>query len=102
MAKRDMLKNGLTLRNISIVVGILLAAGSILWAFAIQSEGFTKDIEYVIENAKETDAEVSAMDMQLGSIQKAVTITQTDVKYIKEDIAKLEKLTTKIWDKMNE
>lgn len=123
MAKR----NGLTLRNISIVIGILLAvgsaAGSIVWAFAKQSGNLdrvvvdvkkitdetvpkagnnAKSIEYIADEVAAIDAEIIDMDVQLSSIQKSVTITQTDVKYIKEDIAKLEKLTTKIWDKMNE
>lgn len=96
MAKRDVLMNGLTLKNISIVIGIIVAAGSLVWAFAIQSEGFNKDLDHVIEDVKETDAEVSAMDMQLGAIQKAVNIMQIDLKYIKEDIAEQKELSKEI------
>lgn len=123
MAKR----NGLTLRNIGIVVGILLtigsAAGGIVWSFAKQSgnldhivvdvkkiteetvpkaDSNAKDIEAIANDVAAIDAEIIDMDVQLSSIQKDVTITQTDVKYMREDIANLEKLTTKIWDKMNE
>jgi hypothetical protein len=113
MAKRDMLKNGLTLRNISIIVGILLAVGSaaggIVWAFAIQSG----NLVHVIEDVEDTEAELFAMDMQIGSIQKTVNLNQNNLKHIvkdraeqkiliKEQFAEQKKLMTKIWDKMNE
>lgn len=126
MAKRDVLKNGLTIRNIGIIVGILAAlasAGGIIWGFGKQAgnldrvvadvtkiteetvpkaEGNAKAIDYIAGDIAGIDADITDMDVQLSAIQKAVTVMQTDVSYMKEDIAKLEKLTTKIWDKMNE
>ena len=119
-------KNGLTIRNIGIIVGILTtlaSAGGIIWGFGKQAgnldrvvadvkkitaetipkvESNAGDIKALDYIAAEVDAEITDMDVQLSAIQKAVTITQTDVSYMKENIAKLEKLTTKIWEKMNE
>ena len=106
-------KNRLTLKNISITIGILLAVGSaasgIVWAFAIQSG----NLVHVIKDVKEAEAEISAMDMQIGSIQKTVNLNQNNLEHIvedraeqkiliKEQFAEQKKLMTKIWDKINE
>lgn len=91
-------RNG-TLRNISIVVGILTAlasASGIIWTFGKHSggldrvvkdivvvkEGIEKDITEVKVNAEKTEGRVR-------KVEDAVMLIQSDISYIQEDVEKI-------------
>ena len=76
-------RNGLTLRNISIAIGILLALGGILWGFAVKSG----DVDRVIKDA-------GVLDGRVDTVEDAIIVMQGDLKYIKTDMIKQETLAT--------
>jgi len=82
MAKR---MNGGVLRNIGIVVGILLAIGSIIWAFAIQSGSLT----HIESDIVEVKREAKIVNNRVDKVEDAVILIQSDISYIQRDVAKI-------------
>ena len=85
-------RNGLTLRNISIAIGILLALGGILWGFAVHSG----DVDRVIVDVIEVEGNIKSLDKRVDTVEDAVIVIQSDFKHIKSDLIEQKELSREI------
>jgi len=82
--KNGILRNG-NLRMIGIILGILLAAGGVIWGFATQSG----NLDHAIINVAKVELKSEAVVLRVGKVEDAVIKMETDISYIQRDVGKI-------------
>ena len=88
--------NGNLLKSVSIVIGILLAIGSIVWAFATQSNNLAHAVDDVIG----IEVEVKIMDERVDVVEGALIGIQKDVEYIRGDMIEQKGMSKEILEEV--
>ena len=79
------IKGNGTLKTVAIIVGILLAAGGIVWSLAIQSGNLNR----VVIDVTKVESEVTKTNSRVKKMEEAVILIQSDIGYIQRDVAKI-------------